>query len=110
MGMTLYGNRYGYSHETLGLAPLCVIAIDQKFAKIADEGFSNNQESKVSVLQDMQNDGYDLNQLPPAALAKVDRQLEQVGLNRKQVIQELEQQIARFRDNFRPSTMRPGRM
>ena len=110
MSMTLYGNHYGYSGETLGSAPLCSVAVEQKFRKAAAEGHANNQESKVAVLQEMQSDGYDLNKLPPAALAKVDRQLEQVGLNRKQVVHELEQQIARFRDNFRPSAMRPGKM
>ncbi|MES2204305.1 MAG: hypothetical protein V4496_03705 [Pseudomonadota bacterium] len=110
MAVTLFGSSLGYKPEQSEFANLSRIAVAQKFRKVADEGFSNNQESVVSVIEDLMSEGYDFSKLSAVTLAEVDRKCENVGLNRKHVVNELEQQIARFRDNFKPSMMRPGRM
>lgn len=110
MSVTLYGNSFGYRPEQAEFADLSRVVVAQKFRKLADEGFANNQESHVSVIEELQNEGYEFDKLSPAVLADVDRKFDRVGLNRKQVIQELELNIARFRENFRPSSIpRPGR-
>ena len=110
ISVTLFGSALGYRHEQPEFASLSRIAIAQKFRQLADDGHSNNQESVVAVVEGLMSQGYDFKKLSPVVLADVDRKCENVGLSREHVVQELEQQVARFRDNFRPSAMKPGRM
>lgn len=110
MSVTLFGSSLGYRHEQPEFDNLSRNAIALKFRSLADNGLANDRESHVAVLEEMRNDGYDLSRLSSVALAQVDRAFEKVGLNRQQVVNELDLQVARFRDNFRPSTFsKPGR-
>lgn len=105
---TIYGTNLGsYIEHNVNLAH---VRIKRKYDDLAHQGLSNNQESNVNVLQDLINEGCDINKLSPLALAEVDRRFAVVGLNREKVVAGLEEQIARFRDNFRPSAIKPGRM
>ncbi len=105
MAMTLFGSSFGYKPEQPEFANLSSIAVGQKFRKLTDDGFANNQESVVAAIEGLHNEGYEFEKLNPAALALIDRKCDSVGLNRKHVVQELERQVAQFRDNFRPSSV-----
>lgn len=109
MAATLFGNSYGYEPEQRGFANLSRIAVRQKFDQLAADGLSQNQESVIAVLDDLHQE-FDFSRLHPAALAVIDSKCGNVGLRRESVVEALEQQKARFRDNFRPSVLpRPGR-
>lgn len=108
MAMTLFGSSLGYRPEQAAFQHLHAIKVKQEFEALVADGVSNTQSAVFQAMENLHSQ-YDFDKLSPAAQAQIDRNLDRVGLNRKQVVHELNEKIARFRDNFRPSAFaRPG--
>lgn len=109
---SLYGNKYGYRPEQAEYDSLCAVAVLQKFDELKRVGVTQQQAYVAGAVEEIhaERDLDIIAKRAPQAMQIIDRKCESVQLNRVALVDDLKNKIEQFRDNFRPSSMRPGRM